>query len=80
MSNAMATYAARAAAAITPHDSTNFSPCRAIYVGTGGTVVAVFENDAAITFINVPSGAILPVRLKRVNNTSTTASSMVALY
>lgn len=80
MSDASAVYSARAAAAVTPSNSTNFSPCRALYVGTGGNVVVVFENDAEITFSNVPSGAILPVRAKRVNSTNTTASTIVALY
>lgn len=79
--NANDTFSARNGVAITAHDSTNFEPCRAIYVGTGGNVVVVFaDTGSAVTFTNVPSGAILPVAAKRVNSTSTTASNMVALY
>lgn len=66
------------AAAITPHDSTNFNPCRAIYVGGAGTVPVVFESGVAVTFTAV-AGAILPVRAKRVN-TGGTATALVALY
>lgn len=65
--------------AITPHDSTNFSrESRGIYVGSGGHVVVVF-SDGPVTFSNVPTGQILPVRAIRVNSTGTTATNMVAL-
>lgn len=80
-SNANDVFSARGAAAITKHDSTNFSPCRAIYVGGAGDVVVVFaENGEAVTFVGVPAGTVLPVAAKRVNSTNTTATSMVALY
>lgn len=51
---------------ITPSDSTVIvGPTgqrpKAIYVGTGGTVVTKTENDASVTFVNFPSGAVLPV-------------------
>lgn len=77
----MATDPAGFAAAITPSDSTNFEECRSIYVGVGGDVVVVLPGSGgAVTFTAVPSGAILPVRAKRVNSTSTTATNLVALY
>lgn len=66
--------------AITPHDTTdeNFVS-RAIYVGTGGDVVAVMKSTAVVTFKNVLGGTILPVRVQRVNATGTTATDMVGL-
>lgn len=68
------------AKAVTPHDSTNFdNPCRALYVGTSGNIVAII-NGTAITFVGVSGGSIMPVRATRVNSTSTTASNIVALY
>jgi hypothetical protein len=69
------------AVAITPHDSTNFAqgPVDAIYVGGAGVVQAVLSNDTVVAFTCV-AGQILPVRAKRVNNTSTTATLLVALY
>lgn len=68
-------------AAITKHDSTNFpnGVCRGIYVGGAGDVVAVDEDGTTCTF-TCPAGIVLPIRAKRVNSTSTTATAMVALY
>lgn len=67
--------------AITPHDSTDVSiDFRSIYVGGAGNVVVVPRTGSAVTFVAVPAGSILPVRGKRVNSTSTTATSLVGLY
>jgi hypothetical protein len=69
-------------AAVTASDTTDLAagPCRALYVGTGGNVVAVTTAGTAVTFSNVPTGTLLPVIARRVNSTSTTASNIVALY
>ncbi len=54
---------------------------RALYVGGAGNIsVQMSKNDKAVTFMNVPAGAILPIRITRVNSTSTTASNMLSLY
>ncbi len=73
------TGSAEAAAAITTSDTVGFSECAAIYVGVGGTIVALI-NGAAVTFLNAQSGSILPIRATRVNATGTTATNLVALY
>lgn len=52
----------------------------ALYVGTGGDLVAVFENGLAQTFTAVPSGAFLPLAVRRINATGTTADGIVACY
>lgn len=66
--------------AITPSDSTNFNVyARGIYVGVGGDVVVVSPGGNAVTYKNVPTGAILPVVALRVNSTNTTATNMVGL-
>ena len=74
------------AVAITPSNTVNFlnegtanAVCSAIYVGGAGVVVVVFQDDSAISFTCI-AGQILPVKAKRVNSTSTTASLLVALY
>ncbi len=68
-------------AAVTPHDSTNLTTfCRALYVGGSGTVVAVMLDLTVLTFVGVPAGTVLPIRCRRVNATSTTATSIVALF
>jgi hypothetical protein len=77
---------ARSFAAVTPSDSTDFAggAAAALFVGVGGNVVVVGveDSDGAVveTFKNVASGTILPVRCRRVNATSTTATDIKALY
>lgn len=66
--------------AITPHDSTDFTVnARSVYVGVGGTVVLVTPTGTVLTFVNVQSGSVLPVAAKRINATSTTATTMIGL-
>lgn len=67
--------------AITKSDAVNLTYLtRAIYVGGTGDVVAVFPDDSTVTFSAVPAGTVLPIVVKRVNSTSTTATLMVAMY
>lgn len=78
--SADATVAARDAVAVVVSDSTVIPVTRALYVGTGGTLVvrmAYTGNDA--TFTNVAQG-IFPVQVDMVYSTSTTATDIVALY
>ena len=79
MTDFVRTSSAEVALVITPHASTNMPETRGIYVGVGGDVVAIV-NGSAVTFKNVQSGSILPIRATRVNATSTTATDMVGLY
>lgn len=69
-------------AAITPDDATDLPAVpRAIYVGGGGTVVIVGKDetsDDGIAFI-CPSGALLPIRARRIKATGTTATNLVAV-
>jgi hypothetical protein len=51
----------------------------AIWVGGPGIVVAVLDNDHAVNFTCV-AGQLLPLRVKRVNATGTTATLMQALF
>ena len=72
---------ATGAYAVTPNDSADLSqPARALYVGGAGNVALVpNRGGTAVTFLNVPSGTILPVQAFRVMATSTTATSILAL-
>lgn len=54
--------------------------CRGIYVGTTGNVAVTMANNDAVTFIAVQAGTVLPIRIKRVNASGTTATSIIALY
>lgn len=78
---------ATGARAVTPADNTAIAVCRGLYVGGAGNLVVkmadVVDPTAAgntVTFTGVPAGTLLPISVKCVNNTSTTATSIVALY
>jgi hypothetical protein len=68
-------------AAVTPHDSNALTDIpKALYVGTGGTlIVQGVGGGADATFVKVPDGSIVPVRAKYVRATGTTATDIVAL-
>lgn len=74
------TFLAEGAAAVTPSDTTELGPCKALYIGGAGNVaVHMPGRDTAITFIAVPVGTVLPVSARRVL-VATTATNIVALY
>jgi len=66
---------------ITPSNTVNCDfATRAVYIGGTGDLAAVTINDEVVTFVGIPGGTLLPLRLKRVNSTGTTASALVGLY
>lgn len=67
--------------AITPSDAVPLvTTPKALYIGTGGTLVVRTASGAAdVTFKNLASGQILPVRPQFVRATGTTAADIVAL-
>jgi hypothetical protein len=65
---------------VTPSDTVNLArPTDALLIGSSGVVQAVFENGAVVP-LTVTGPLVLPVRVARVNATSTTATGLVALY
>jgi hypothetical protein len=67
--------------AVTPSDSVDLDViCRAIYVGGAGNVVAVRHDGTTVTFTGVQAGTVLPIAVRRINSTSTTATGIVALH
>lgn len=82
MSKQTATYTATVCSAVTPNDSTDLTlgTCRAVYVGSGGAVSLVDGAGTTVVFSGLTDGSILPVQTARINATSTTATSIVALY
>ncbi|KQO51156.1 spike base protein, RCAP_Rcc01079 family [Sphingomonas sp. Leaf257] len=73
------------AVAIVPNDGTDLADIpKAFYVGTGGTIAMIGAGAPAgatgVTWKNVPSGAIVPFRPRRILATGTTAADMLALY
>lgn len=82
--NSRATYeTARNAVAVAPSDTADLTMySRCLYVGGDGdvTVVMVGQNgDAPITFPGVVGGTLLPIQVRRVMATGTTATALVAL-
>lgn len=72
---------ARDAVAIVPSDSVALTILpRALYIGTGGTlVVRCVDSTADATLKNVGGGQILDLRVTHVRATGTTAADIVAL-
>lgn len=70
------------AIAITPHDTTAVEPCRALYVGGAGnlTVRMAAETGSTNVLFAVVAGAVLPLSVRLVLATGTTATGIVALY
>ena len=75
--------------AITKSDSTVFPQfpsstgvcvTKAVYVGTAGDLNVVMEGNQTVLHSNVPSGAILPIRVKQVLSTNTSASNIVGWW
>ena len=73
------------AIAVTP-DNTDFTQdqfTRGVYVGTTGDLgvrMAGNLGDVDVVFIAVPAGMLLPIRVKQIRTTGTTASNIIALF
>lgn len=73
---------ARGAVAVTPHDTNDLATYpKALWIGADGNIVVIpVENadNAPVTF--AVSQGVLPVQVRRVLATGTTATGIVALY
>jgi len=67
---------------VTPSDTVDFTRglTQAIWVGGSGDVAAVASNNVVTLFVAVPAGSWLPIAVRRINATATTATGIVALY
>lgn len=67
---------------VTPNDNADLAvTARALYVGVGGDVAFIAFNDSsAQTWVGVTAGTIIPMYVKRVMSTNTTATSILGLY
>lgn len=71
--------------AVTPSNSADIAQLnneypRALWVGGAGDVAVVTPDGVASTIVGVTAGTLLPIQVRRVNSTNTTATSMVAIY
>jgi hypothetical protein len=70
---------ARHAAAVTPNNDTELSQyARSLHVGIGGTLRVLTVSDEDVTFEHVVG--ILPLCVKKVFATGTSATGIVALW
>jgi hypothetical protein len=70
------------AVVVTPSDGTDLSfVTRAVYVGTGGDLNVDMDGDGATRlFVNVQSGSTLPISVRRIRSSSTSALNIMALW
>jgi len=65
---------------VTASDTVNLpNIAGALYAGSNGVSQAVSQDGTVVAFHCV-TGVVIPIKVKRVNNTSTTANHLVALY
>jgi len=65
---------------VTPADGTDLlEVTRAIYIGGSGNLAAVMMSGEDVTFNGIPGGTVLPVRVRRIKATGTTATAIVGL-
>ncbi len=71
---------AQDAFAISGDDSTDLTnSTRSIYVGGSGNIKVTTVDGTTVTFNGAVAGSIIPVRVKRVFSTGTTATNLIGL-
>ena len=55
-------------------------PGAVLYIGTGGNIKVDTVSGDTVTFKNIADGSVLAVQVKKVYNTGTSASDIIALY
>lgn len=70
------------AVAVTASDTTDdpAGPFAAIDTGSGGTIKVRTLRGTDLTLVNRPAGVILPLAVKRVYSSVTTATSIMGYY
>ena len=51
-----------------------------LFVGTGGNIQVTMVGGQTVVFNNIADGTFLPIQVKRVWATNTTASNIVAIF
>jgi hypothetical protein len=51
-----------------------------LYIGTGGDLQVTMLGGQVVVFTNIPSGTFMPIQVRRVWATNTTASDILSLY
>lgn len=67
------------AVVVTPNDSSDLDNVSVLYVGVGGHVKVTTRAGSDITFYNLNNGQFVPVQVRKVYATDTTATNLVAM-
>lgn len=67
-------------ATVTASDTANINPTRGVYIGGAGDLKVDTAGGTTITLSATAAGSILPISVKRIYATGTTATNIVALY
>ena len=72
----------RRAFSITPDDNADLALLpRGLWVGGAGDIsVILIDDTAAVTFVGILAGSLLPIRAQRVRSTGTTATNIVGIF
>ena len=66
---------------ISPDDAVDLPHVtRAIYVGTGGQIAAELASGVAVNLVGVAGGTLLPLRVRKILASGTTAANIVGLW
>jgi len=66
---------------VTPSNSAELEQVsRALWIGTAGNVRVMTYLNQDVTFNNVQDGTLLPVQVRQVFSTGTTATDIVSVY
>ena len=66
---------------VSPNDTTVFTEMpRALYVGGAGTLTVVMHDGTTLRFEGVTAGSFLPIRVRQVKSTGTSATAVLGLY
>lgn len=68
------------AIAVTPNDSVDLVSTGILHVGGAGNLNVDFTDGTTVSINNVAAGTILPVRVKRVRATGTSATNISLFY
>ena len=67
------------AVVVTPNDSSDLDNVSVLYVGVGGHVKVTTRAGSDITLFNLNNGQFVPVQVRKVYATDTTATNLVAM-
>jgi len=69
------------AVAVVPNDSSDLTnTARALYIGGAGNIKVDTSAGDTVIFYAAPVGSIIPVRVRRVYSTGTTATNITSIF